>query len=97
MRRGVLAPRDQRALMLGASVLIAALPIAISHVSGAVVAWPIALVLALLVFIRIAGRTTDEWATAAVSYASLRTRNRHKFRHKYNKLLLIRIMLPQRP
>ncbi len=69
----------QRALMLGAAVLIAALPIAVSNVSGVVVAWPVAVVLALLVFIRIAGRTTDEWAMAVVSYAALRTRNQHKF------------------
>lgn len=69
----------QRALMLGAAVLIATLPIAMSHVSGAVVAWPIALVLALLVFIRIVGRTTDEWAMAAVSYGAVRLRSQHKF------------------
>lgn len=69
----------QRALMLGAAVLIATLPIAMSHVAGAVVAWPIALVLVLLVFVRIAGRTTDEWATAAISYGVLRMRNQHKF------------------
>lgn len=69
----------QRALMLGAAVLIATLPIAMSHMSGIAVAWPIAVVLALLVFVRIAGRTTDEWAMAVVSYAALRTRNQHKF------------------
>ncbi|NUR00370.1 MAG: PrgI family protein, partial [Streptomyces sp.] len=69
----------QRALMLGAAVLIATMPIAMSNMSGIVVAWPIALVLALLVFIRIAGRTTDEWAMAVVSYAALRIRSQHKF------------------
>ncbi|MFD0633138.1 SCO6880 family protein [Catenulispora yoronensis] len=69
----------QRALMLGAAVLIATMPIAMSHTSGIVVAWPVSLVLALLVFVRIAGRTTDEWAMAVVSYAALRTRNQHKF------------------
>ncbi len=69
----------QRALMLGAAVLIATFPIAMSRMSGIVVAWPISLVLALLVFIRIGGRTTDEWATAVVSYAALRTRNQHRF------------------
>ena len=69
----------QRALMLGAAVLIATLPIAMSHMSGIAVAWPIALVLALLVFVRIAGRTTDEWMMTVVSYGALRLRNQHKF------------------
>lgn len=69
----------QRALMLGAAVLIAALPLAMSHISGAAVAWPVAGILALLVFIRIAGRTVDEWAMAATSYVALRTRSQHKF------------------
>ena len=69
----------QRALMLGAAVLIATLPIAMSNVSGVVVAWPVALLLALLVFVRIAGRTTDEWAMAVVSYGALRARSQHKF------------------
>jgi len=69
----------QRAVMCGAAVLVAVWPIAASNISAGVVAWPIAILLALLAFVRIAGRTTDEWFVAAVSFQMLKSRNQHKF------------------
>ncbi|GIG67785.1 PrgI family protein [Phytomonospora endophytica] len=69
----------QRALMIGAGVLVGIWPVSASNMRMAVVCWPIAAVLFAAAFIRINGRTADEWVTAAVSFQALRFRNQHKF------------------
>ncbi|MEV6986485.1 SCO6880 family protein [Sphaerisporangium sp. NPDC051017] len=69
----------RRAAMLGIGVLAAAWPLAASDFRQGAVCWPVAAVLITLAFVRIAGRTVDEWITAAVSYGLLRSRDQHKF------------------
>jgi hypothetical protein len=69
----------RRAAMIFAAVLLAVTPLAESRMSVAAVSWPIAIVLAVLAFLRIGGRTTDEWAAAFASYQVLRLREQHKF------------------
>jgi hypothetical protein len=69
----------QRVAMLVLAVLAGTWPVTIANLQAGVVAWPIAGVLVLLVFLRVEGRTVDEWATAAVSYGATRSRSQHKF------------------
>jgi hypothetical protein len=69
----------RRTAMIIVAALLAALPIAASQVSEGAVAWPVAALLVALAFIRIKGRTSDEWAAAFASYQTLRLRNQHKF------------------
>lgn len=69
----------QRFAMLGAAVLSAVWPLAMSNLSAGVVTWPAAVVLAVLAFLRVGGRTVDEWLTAVVSYGLLRAQGQHKF------------------
>jgi hypothetical protein len=69
----------QRAFLLVAAVLAAVWPLAVSRIGLAVVTWPVAAVLTGAAFARVAGRTSDEWATAALSYAGLRWRDQHKY------------------
>ena len=69
----------QRAGMLVAAALLAVWPLAVSRMGLAILCWPVAAVLAGLVFARLGGRTIDEWATAFVSFQVLRTRQQHKF------------------
>jgi len=73
---GVSAQRS--ALLIGA-VLAAIWPLAVSRLSLVIVTWPVALLLAAAAFVRIVGRTTDEWVTAAFSYLALRVRHQHKY------------------
>ena len=51
----------QRAVLLIGAVLAAVWPLAVSRPSLVVVTWPVALVLVAAAFVRIVGRTTDEW------------------------------------
>jgi hypothetical protein len=69
----------KRAIMLTAAVLAAIMPIAMVDITAAVILWPLAVLLTAAAFIRIAGRTADEWLTAAVSYQLLAFRSQHKF------------------
>jgi hypothetical protein len=69
----------QRAVMLVAAVLAAVWPLAVSRPALVVLTWPIALLLAAAAFVRVAGRTSDEWAAAATSYVLLRWRDQHKY------------------
>jgi hypothetical protein len=69
----------QRALMVAGSVVTAVWPLAASRMSAAVLCWPIAIVLGVLAFLRIGGRTVDEWLAAFVSFHLLKSRDRHKF------------------
>src|SRR5512141_2806417 len=65
----------QRAVMLVAAVLAAVWPLAVSRPALVVLTWPVALLLAAAAFVRVAGRTSDEWAAAAASYVLLRWRD----------------------
>ncbi|MFD9687301.1 SCO6880 family protein [Kitasatospora sp. NPDC059088] len=69
----------QRAAMLGAAILAVIWPFAISYVRAGIVTWPLSFLLFLLAFVRIAGRTVDEWAVAAVSFEILRFRGQNRF------------------
>lgn len=69
----------QRCFALGVAVLLAIWPLAASRLSLGLVTWPVAALMVALAFIRIAGRTTDEWATAFVSYQLLRMRGQTRF------------------
>ncbi|MEV6968623.1 SCO6880 family protein [Hamadaea sp. NPDC051192] len=69
----------QRALMIAASVLFGIWPLAASRMSAAVVCWPVATALGVLAFLRLGGRTVDEWLVAFISYHLVKSRNRHKF------------------
>ena len=69
----------QRALTMAAALLAAILPIAASRPSEGVVTWPVAAVLTLAAFLRIGGRTADEWLIAAVSYHMGAFRRQHIF------------------
>ncbi|GAA2522509.1 SCO6880 family protein [Pilimelia columellifera] len=81
--------RERVAFMLGMSgarfalaagaVLVALTPLVGSHLRLGFVAWPVAVVMAVLVFIRPGGRTVDEWATAAASYTGTTMRQQNKF------------------
>ena len=57
----------QRVLMVATAVLAAVWPLVISDFAAGVVLWPVAAIWAGLAFLRIAGRTVDEWMVAAVS------------------------------
>ena len=69
----------QRAVMLGAAVLLAVWPLAISHLAAGLVTWPLAALCAAVAFVRVVGRTVDEWMVAYVSFKALRLRGQHKF------------------
>lgn len=69
----------QRAVMLAAAVLIGIWPLSVSDPRQGIFLWPVAATLAVLAYLRVAGRTVDEWIVAAVSYGSLRLTDRHKF------------------
>ncbi len=69
----------RRAAMLGLAVLAVILPIATVRLSEGAVLWPAAIALTAAAFVRIGGRTADEWLIAAISYALLAFRGQHKF------------------
>jgi hypothetical protein len=69
----------QRAAMLGGGVLLAIWPLAASRLQAGLVTWPLSLLLVALAYVRIAGRTVDEWAVAYVSFSLLRNRQQNRF------------------
>ena len=69
----------RRALLLAGAVLVAILPIATTDIGQGAVLWPLALLLMAAAFIRVAGRTADEWVAAAVSYQLGALRKQHRF------------------
>ena len=69
----------QRTVMIGVAVLCAVWPLVISDLTAGLVLWPVAGVGAGLAFLRIGGRTVDEWFAAAVSYWLGAFRGTHKF------------------
>jgi hypothetical protein len=69
----------RRALLLAAAVLAVILPIATTDIGQGAVMWPLALILLVAAFVRVAGRTADEWVAAALSYQLGVLRRQHKF------------------
>lgn len=69
----------RRAALVGAAVFLGLQPIASRHLAGAVLAWPLALALAASAYIRVAGRTLDEWMITVVSYNLLKLRRKNTF------------------
>src|SRR6185312_3489012 len=69
----------RRAALVGAAVFLGLQPIASGHITGVIVAWPIALLLAACAFVRVAGRTLDEWTTTVASYNLLRLCHKNIF------------------
>jgi hypothetical protein len=65
--------------VVAVAVLLAVQPLAASHLSGAVVAWPLSALLLTLACTRVAGRTLDEWMVAFVSFHLLKLRGRNRF------------------
>ncbi len=69
----------RRTAVVAAAVLLAVQPLAASHLSGAVVAWPLSALLLTLACTRVAGRTLDEWMVSFVSFHLLKLRGRTRF------------------
>jgi hypothetical protein len=69
----------RRTALIALAVLIAVQPVSASRLSDAIVDWPLAALLIALAYVRVAGRTVDEWMVAAVSFQLLKTRGRNRF------------------
>ncbi len=69
----------RRTAMLGGGILCAIWPLASSRAAAGIVTWPLAVVLVALAFLRLSGRTVDEWVVAFVSFSLLRARGQNKF------------------
>ncbi len=69
----------QRAAMIAGAVLAAIWPIAVARPAEGALTWPAAAVLAAAAFVRVGGRSADEWLAAALSYGFLRLRGQHTF------------------
>ena len=61
------------------AVLIAIQPLSAARLSEAIVDWPVAALLLALAYMRVAGRTIDEWMVAAVSFQLLKLGGRNRF------------------
>ncbi len=68
-----------RVASIGAAVVLAVIPVAESDWSLAVITFPVAGLLVLAAFARLAGRTVDEWALTAMIFATHAARGRTKF------------------
>ena len=62
-----------------AAVVALIVPIAQTKLREGLVAWPLAVLLASAAFVRVAGRTVDEWAVTAASFGVNRARRRTRF------------------
>ena len=69
----------RRAAIAGAAVFLGLEPLASGHFAGAIVFWPLALVLAACASVRVAGRALDEWAITVISYYLLKFRQKTVF------------------
>lgn len=69
----------RRAALVGLAVFLGLQPIASDHLSGAVLSWPFALLLTAGAYVRVAGRTLDEWMITVVSYSLLKFRRKNTF------------------
>ena len=68
-----------RVATVGSAVALAVIPVAEARVRTGVVAWPVSVFLLLLAFVRVGGRTADEWAVVAMSFGLNKARNRTQF------------------
>lgn len=64
----------RRFTMLGAAVLLTIWPLAISNLRTGIITWPIAVVLAVLAFLRIGGRTVRVGRSALLLQPAARAR-----------------------
>lgn len=69
----------RRATLLGMAVFLGLQPVASGHLGGALLAWPLALMLAGCAYVRVAGRTLDEWAITVLSHTLLKLRHKNTF------------------
>jgi len=69
----------RRAALAGVAVFCGLQPLASGHLAGAIVFWPLALLLAGCVSVRIAGRTLDEWMITVASFNLLRRQHKTVF------------------
>jgi hypothetical protein len=69
----------RRAALCAIGVLLALQPILTGRIANAAILWPAALLAVALAFVRIAGRTADEWALTAASYAWERQLGRTRY------------------
>jgi hypothetical protein len=69
----------RRAALLAAAILAVLLPVAGTRIREAVILWPAAVALGAAAMVRVQGRTGDEWAASAVSWAVIRVQGQHRF------------------
>lgn len=69
----------RRAALLGVAVFLALQPIASGHLTAVFLTWPVAALLAACVFVRVAGRTLDEWMITVVSFNLLKLGHKTTF------------------
>lgn len=69
----------RRAALLGTAVFLGLQPLASRHLAGIALAWPPAALLAACAYLRIAGRTLDEWSITVASYSMLKLRRKTEF------------------
>jgi hypothetical protein len=69
----------RRAAMLGAAVFLGLQPIASGHPVRALLTFPLALVLATCAYVRVAGRTLDEWIPTVLSFNALKLSHKTTF------------------
>lgn len=70
----------RRTVLVALAVLIAVQPVSAARLSDGLAAWPIAGLLLALAYVRLAGRTVDEWMVTAVSFQVLKARGQSRFR-----------------
>jgi hypothetical protein len=75
----LLGMSGRRTTLVALAVLLAVQPISAARLSDALIAWPAAAILALLAYLRVGGRTVDEWMVVAVSFQFLKFRGQNRF------------------
>jgi Putative type VII ESX secretion system translocon, EccE len=69
----------RRAALVAVAVFLGLQPVASGHLAGALMAWPLAVLLAVCAYVRVAGRTLDEWTITVVSHSLLSLRRKNLF------------------
>lgn len=75
----LLGMSGRRTALVVLAVLVAVQPISAARLSDALIDWPVAAVLLLLAYLRVAGRTVDEWMVVVVSFQLLKARGQNRF------------------
>src|SRR5579863_575236 len=75
----LLGMSGRRTAFVALAVLLAVQPISAGRLSDALVAWPAAAILAMLAYLRVGGRSVDEWMVVAVSFQLLKIRGQNRF------------------